>query len=112
MTGLLALALGPTGRALGLALLAMGLLGAIYNAGASKARKACEAAALRAQIEALRGDLRAAQEAEARALQEMGVVDERAKINAQRVAELERLGGGKGACVLDADGARRLRAIQ
>jgi hypothetical protein len=64
---MMALAFSPFGRALGALLLSLALLWGVYNAGERSERSKCDAAVVRAELDAARADLDAAKRAAANA---------------------------------------------
>jgi hypothetical protein len=103
--------LGPIGRLVGIALIALAALGWAYTKGAASATARCDAAALRAELAAARADLDAAKRAASEA-ETIGAKLRAAEAkNTELSHELSKRPAAD-ACRLDDGDVRGLRSIK
>ncbi|MCC6315357.1 MAG: hypothetical protein IT337_15240 [Thermomicrobiales bacterium] len=112
IAGAAAFLLSPVGRIVGIGVLAAVVAGGIWKAGYNYASRACQAAALRADLAAARQDLDAARRAEAAARAAADDLEKQKEADdeARRRLEAEIAKRPEGArCGLSHDDAERLR---
>ena len=111
---LLTFALGPSAKALALALGALTVVGSIYFAGYSAANRKCAAAALRFQIAVLEADAEIARRREAAAIALTNDLEAQAAQNKGIIDALkaETTKHPLNACIVDRAFERRLRDIR
>jgi cobalamin biosynthesis protein CbiD len=104
--------LSPIGRLIGIGALALAVAGGIWKSGYNYASRACEAAALRAELAAAQQDLNAEREAAARAKAAIDDLSKQKESDDAAISQLQvELSKRPVAaqCRLDGDDARRLR---
>lgn len=110
MTGLLAFALSPAGRLVGVLLIAGGLYGAGFVRGKNRAEGRCQTAALRAEVETLKRDRDIARNAAADAAARATAI-EAATAADQKIIEEVRRAPSNPSCIATDAAARRVQSI-